>query len=266
MPLSSPSGRRGESERDSTPPAFLVALSLALATMTGAALSAAGTGVLQRAAQAMGFGLGTQLQAEQRHQADAIAKIEDDIQQLDGTVAALTSRASDKTADTIIDDRLSRLESDLAEMKTDVAWTHHQEPELVPAQSWLQSLDGLKTSLAHADLELGALRSTIDDHDQMQRRAIADVTKRVDRIEHLLAAGEVTSSIGPAPPRQPPRRVLADWSVREVANGGAVVAGHGTSFQVTPGKVVPGLGRILRVRQRATGWIVVTDNGIVVQR
>ena len=47
--------------------------------------------------------------------------------------------------------------------------------------------------------------------------------------------------------------------------GVAVIAGKGGTVDVTPGFVVPDLGRVAAIRQQGGHWVVVTDKGMTIR-
>jgi hypothetical protein len=67
---------------------------------------------------------------------------------------------------------------------------------------------------------------------------------------------ETTGSIAPQTP-------IRGWAVREVRGNVAILQGPNGFRQVGPGDTLPGIGRIERIERRATGWAVVTNEGII---
>jgi len=88
------------------------------------------------------------------------------------------------------------------------------------------------------------------------------------------AARDVTGSISPpavAPAGAPKPEVarlptVEGWSLRDVANGGALIEGRQGIFEVYAGDPVPGLGRIDAIRRQDGRWVVVTSKGLIVAR
>ena len=74
-----------------------------------------------------------------------------------------------------------------------------------------------------------------------------------------------------APPPLPERRTVKDYVVKGASPGLAVLAalnpmaGSGSVIEVGVGDPVPGLGRVKKVYQRGTTWIVETENGLIQQ-
>jgi len=88
------------------------------------------------------------------------------------------------------------------------------------------------------------------------------------------AAREITGSISPsaATPAAAPKVEVArlptveGWSLRDVANGGALIEGRQGIFEVYSGDPVPGLGRVDAIRRQDGRWVVVTSRGLIVAR
>jgi len=53
--------------------------------------------------------------------------------------------------------------------------------------------------------------------------------------------------------------------VLHAENGVAVIAGRGGAIDVTPGFMVPDLGRVAAIRQEGGRWVVVTDRGTTIR-
>jgi hypothetical protein len=54
---------------------------------------------------------------------------------------------------------------------------------------------------------------------------------------------------------------IADWTLREVTNGTAVLQGPIGILRVTRGDTVPGLGKITSIVRWGNGWVVATSAG-----
>ncbi|MGO9007067.1 MAG: hypothetical protein ACLQIQ_03970 [Beijerinckiaceae bacterium] len=66
-----------------------------------------------------------------------------------------------------------------------------------------------------------------------------------------------------APATEP---VITGYVLQEAQIGAALVQGHGRAYRVKPGNLLPGAGRVLSVEQREDKWVVVTTQGIIVDR
>jgi hypothetical protein len=227
MPPKSVSPAKG----DSVALAFLIAMGLAVATTTGAALSGSASGAIQNLLRTAGVGQNeriTQIEGAQRRQAGELAKFEASLDQMRRNIADLARRA-DRAA----------------------------------------SLEVTRPDPAPNDIALAALRSSFDDQAERTRGALIAVNKRLDWLETLVYSQDATGSVEPAPAPSGRRRGAqssAGWQVLHAENGVAVIAGKSGAIDVTPGIVVPKLGRIAAIRQRDGRWEVVTDKGTITQR
>jgi hypothetical protein len=54
------------------------------------------------------------------------------------------------------------------------------------------------------------------------------------------------------------------WVVREVYDGAALVEGRNRRlYEVVPGGMVPGVGRVESIERRGRSWVVLTDKGVI---
>ncbi len=252
------------SKPDAAAVAFLIAMGFALALTAGASLTASGIGKLPEILHALGFGRETAIVAEQKRQAATVGKLEATLHMALEEIATVREQVAAARTDPAVEARLASLDSALARIRTETA-------ELREARD--EALADLKAGLAQADLMIGGLRSSIDDRDRSQRTAIAEFGQRVDRLERSAAAAEPAGTIGPAASvtRHRGRQRLSGWTVRSAwsahnpREGRAMLSGQNGTFEVAAGTLVPGLGRVESVRQRASRWIVVTEKGTISQ-
>ena len=62
-------------------------------------------------------------------------------------------------------------------------------------------------------------------------------------------------TIAPAP------KVVSGYRVRDVFQGAALIESDRGMIGVEPGEVVPGVGRVIAIKERAGRWIVITESG-----
>jgi hypothetical protein len=304
--VSSQDAGSAKTERGSGAAIFLVAMGLALATTSGAILTAAGTGGLQDAVRNLSAARAADTVAEQLQQTATIARLENDVRALIDEVSDLKARPHETPA---VGERLGKLDAGLAQLRTETAQLRADtsqvrtetvrlkaetgrlkseteqlrsetgqlraaQGESAASGAWRDQVGELKASLAQAGIDIDAMRSSLDGSDHAHRKAIVDIDRRVDRLEHMIAA-EVTGAFGAQSPRRraPPgqRRSLAShgltgWSVQEAQDGAAKITGYTGTYEVTSGTFVPGIGRVSGVHQRANRWIVETEKGTIVQR
>ncbi len=60
--------------------------------------------------------------------------------------------------------------------------------------------------------------------------------------------------------------VIKAYVVQEARIGIALVQGRGAAYRVLPGALLPGAGRVLSIEQRDGRWVVVTTQGVIVDR
>ena len=151
-------------------------------------------------------------------------------------------------------------------------------------------IQALKTGAEHATkLGMAQFNKTserLDKVEKAQAEPAAKLAKLSEAVEKLhaappaasaapaAAAKEVTGSISPpasaqaAAPKVEVARLptVEGWSLRDVANGGALIEGRQGMFEVYAGDPVPGLGRIDAIRRQDGRWVVVTSKGLIVSR
>ncbi len=207
---------------------FLIAMALAAAVVTGASLSGLASGAVQKLPWTAGPGHDSKIMAEQRRQASALEQIEVAVSRARADVALLNARA----------DEAENLHLEVAK----------SAPRI------------------DREFDLGALRSSLDEQAERNRNELRAVNKRLDWLEKIVygqdAAGPVQLA---APGRRPNARSGRRWFVLHAEKGVAVIAGKGGAIDVTPGFIVPDLGRVAAIRQEGGRWVVVTDKGMMIR-
>jgi hypothetical protein len=157
--------------------------------------------------------------------------------------------------------RLVDLDFEIEVLKAQIAALKAGRPD---TGGWAKSVDD---DLATARKEIVGLRSTLDERTTANRNDITALTKRLDKIEAIIAArGDVTASIAPTKHvvAKPKRRVAgSSWVVEAAAEGIAVVKGRSGRFEVKEGSILPGLGRVTDISQKEGRWVVNTTRGPV---
>jgi hypothetical protein len=203
----------------------LLAVALAVAVVTAASLSGLASGAVQKLPWTAGSSHDSEIIAEQRRQASALEKIELSVSRARADVALLNVRV-------------------------DEAENLRQQAAAAPG----------------IDFDLGTLRSSLDEQAERYRNELQAVNKRLDWLEKLVYSTDAT---GPAqlaaPGHRRSARSGARWFVLHAEKGVAVIAGKGGAIDVTPGYVVPNLGRIAAIRQEGGRWVVVTDKGTTIR-
>jgi hypothetical protein len=154
-------------------------------------------------------------------------------------------------------------------------------------------LAALRDSIAGLRTEISAIKTSVDSSNRNANAQLAKFNERLERIDRAQAApaaqlkqameaidrlekrtqaqgqGETTGSVraqsaaataSAEPPRQ---RVIEGWTVRHVSRGVAIIQGRDGAFEVEPGDIVPGVGRIESMRRQDGRWVVLTSNGMI---
>jgi hypothetical protein len=152
----------------------------------------------------------------------------------------------------------------------------------------------LKASVEHTSkLGLTQFNKTNDRLDKVEKAELepmAKLAKLSEQVEKLRAAPpvpvaaaapqpapkEVTGSITPPAAAAPKVAdvktevgrlpTVEGWTLRDVANGGALIEGRQGVYEVYAGDPVPGLGRVDAIRRQDGRWVVVTSKGLIVAR
>ncbi len=74
---------------------------------------------------------------------------------------------------------------------------------------------------------------------------------------------QTTTATPAAEPKKKPEKLLANWVVRDVYRGIALIDGPEGSLEVTRGDPVPGAGTVESIERRNGGWVLVTSRGVV---
>jgi hypothetical protein len=162
---------------------------------------------------------------------------------------------------------MARIEADLAALKSNLEHT----ARLASPQSGKagERLDKLEKAQAEPAAKLAKLSEAIDKLRAASTAATIPVAAS-SAAAAPVAAKEVTGSIQPSAAgsklevaRLP---TVAGWTLRDVANGGALIENRQGLFEVYAGDAVPGLGRIDAIRRQDGRWVVVTAKGLIVTR
>src|SRR5262249_52509165 len=116
------SARRADGAKsDRTALALMIGMVLAVAVTAGASLSAVGSGALQQALHAVGFGRDGEIAAAQRRQAASIADLERIIGRMDNEIGALTTRMTRTESNEMqTSDLVAKVDNDLVAVTADV--------------------------------------------------------------------------------------------------------------------------------------------------
>ncbi|HEY8008288.1 MAG TPA: YidB family protein [Methylocella sp.] len=152
-------------------------------------------------------------------------------------------------------------------------------------------LDAAKTETAATIADVAGKVAQLRDSETK----VSQLSERLDRLEHQIA-GPAAAAPGAAPvqgaasarkpaqmaaalprppafdPSQDPSgpgsrrnrpQLITNWVVRAVYDGIALVEGPHGSIEVAPGEPIPGAGTVISIERRGSGWIVITNRGLV---
>jgi hypothetical protein len=208
--------------------AALMAAALVAALVTGTSLSGLASAAVQDLQQAAGFGRDSEIMTEQRRQASALEKIEISIVRANAEMALLNARIED-------------------------------------AEKSRQEVVNSAPSVDH-EFDLAALRTSLDEQAERHRNDLRAINKRIDWLEKLVYSQDAIGSVQPAARgRRNGVQTAPGWFVLHAEKGVAVIAGKGGAIDVTPGFVIPDLGRVAAIRQEGGRWVVVMDKGTTIR-
>jgi hypothetical protein len=189
------------------------------------------------------------------------------LQQFAGNDAALAANAA-SPANAAFDATVARIDADIVALKAGVEHTS-------------------KLGLT----QFNKTNDRLDKVEKAQLEPMAKLAKLSEQVEKLHAAPpvpvaaaapqpapkEVTGSITPPPATAAPKvadvktevgrlPTVEGWTLRDVANGGALIEGRQGVYEVYAGDPVPGLGRVDAIRRQDGRWVVVTSKGLIVAR
>jgi hypothetical protein len=139
--------------------------------------------------------------------------------------------------------------------------------DLAQRKAMQQSIDHLANQVSELQVKLAAATAATQSQ-------IAKISARADRQSGANITGSVpTPRLAPVPiPRPAPRiaaavsrpAVVRGWRILRARGDWIDVKGRGGIYEVVPGAVLPGLGRVQSVEQWDGRWVVVTPKGLIV--
>jgi hypothetical protein len=186
--------------RDRTALALMIGMILAVAVTSAATFSAAGSGALQQTLRTLGFGRESEIAAEQRKQATALAELERIIGRMDNEIGGLTSRMGRAESNgTATREQLDRLDDGHAALSTEMKELSSRV-ESASGEAWRKPVEHLNTAVAGTRGDIITLRSSLDAYEQLRRNDIGTINKRIERLEKTIATRDAIAAIpsGPA--------------------------------------------------------------------
>lgn len=161
---------------------------------------------------------------------------------------------------------LAKLTDDLAALKATLAAARDVEHTASTASATDQAkLAGTVERLAVAVQEPAKKLAALEDRLGRMEGQIMESLNSLNAAKSAAAA--------PAGPTEPEASATAKaaktdpvegWVLREVYNGSALVESRSRGlYEVMPGNVIPGVGRVEAIERRGARWVVVTDKGFI---
>jgi hypothetical protein len=161
-------------------------------------------------------------------------------------------------------------------------------------------VSSIESSQRQLEAEFEALRARLDRGDRNDPATtgpvitrLQELNERLDRIERSAAvaalskvpqpavannmSGTTTTALAPdsaaasapksgdKPPSAETNRI-ANWIVREVIDGTAILQGPRGIIGVSAGDLIPGVGRVQSIAKKGGRWIVATNKGVISAR
>jgi hypothetical protein len=165
-----------------------------------------------------------------------------------------------------VDAAVARIDADIVALKASVE--HTSKTSVSQFNKTSDRLDKVEKALAEPAAKLAKLSEQVDKLRVTPppgpiAAAAKEVTGSVTPPAATAAAApkpaEVKSEVGRLP-------TVEGWTLRDVANGGALIEGRQGIYEVYAGDPVPGLGRVDAIRRQDGRWVVVTSKGLIVAR
>lgn len=157
-------------------------------------------------------------------------------------------------------------------------------------QEMVARLEKIEKSLAARDLTAAITPQPTAAQRASADKAAQELAARVEKLEKALVSRDATASIQalPPPPAPPAPNVAGKpnahelpaaaplppvsergrvqtggWVLRSVSDGVALVEGAIGVYEVEPGDILPGVGKVRSIERRAGQWVVVTSAGYI---
>jgi hypothetical protein len=166
---------------------------------------------------------------------------------------------------------LARLSTDLDALReTVVAFKdveHTASTSSVSEQTELtEKLDRLTISLQEPGKKFSALEGRLDRMESQIMTTLAGLSTKpaTPSVPATPSAIEAATREEPPVPKPVKSEPVDGWVLREVYNGAALVENRNRRlYEVMPGGILPGVGRIEGIERRGARWVVVTDKGFI---
>jgi len=136
-----------------------------------------------------------------------------------------------------------------------------------------EKIEALAAILRNPDVRSSALEARLDRMESQIMTTLADLAAKPAAAAApppaITEAAVREPGPAPAPPSAPAVKPVRNepvdgWILREVYDGAALVEGQNRRlYEVVPGGVVPGVGRVESIERRGRSWVVLTDKGFI---
>jgi hypothetical protein len=241
LPVSAAKSADSAASRWSSPARFAAQAAIALLLLVGAGWSASYMGALANRDALQ------RLEAETARSQDMLTRLSGDLDSLKSTVAAFkeiehTSSTASASERTKLADKVERLAVSL------------QEPgrKLTSLEDRLDKMESqIMTTLAALNTKPAAPAAP----------ASASVVPAAPAAPPVTEAAAREEAPAPKPVKSEP---VDGWVLREVYNGAALVESRNRRlYEVMPGGILPGVGKVEAIERRGTRWVVLTDKGFI---
>jgi hypothetical protein len=167
---------------------------------------------------------------------------------------------------------IARLSGELDALRTELAALRAATGASSQASSSEQArlhekVDALAAALRDPDVRSSAIEARLDRMENQIMTGLAGLAAKPAAAVPAAAAPAATEAAvrEPLPTVKPARNEPLDgWVVREVYDGAALVEGRNRRlYEVAPGGIVPGVGRVEAIERRGRNWVVLTDKGFI---
>jgi hypothetical protein len=184
--------------------------------------------------------------------------------------AGLTHVAGDADAtgdNHVLEASIARIDADIQTLKASVE--HTSKLGMSQFNKTSERLDKVEKAQAEPAAKLARLSEAVEK--LRATPAPAPVAAAAAAPKEKEVTGSITPPATAAAAAAPKVEVgrlptVEGWTLRDVANGGALIEGRQGVYEVYAGDPVPGLGRVDAIRRQDGRWVVVTSKGLIVAR
>ncbi|MGD9657104.1 MAG: hypothetical protein AB7U61_05595 [Methylocystis sp.] len=171
-------------------------------------------------------------------------------------VEAQAPQVAAQALDEATKNRIASLQGEVQELRTKLdAVEKRQQADHISAQATSAPPPAENKSAASASKAATSPQAPSENSDEKVARAAKN-----ESVKNESAKIDMTpvQTIAPTP------KVVSGYRVRDVFQGAALIESDRGMIGVEPGEVVPGVGRVISIKERAGRWIVLTESGEIV--